>query len=210
MIDLNKISEILNLPKEDIHNIYVYGSRVYGTFNENSDIDYILICNQDELKKDYHNIDSNIQITSYNIEGFLIGMEKHDISILECLFLEDKFKIENMKFRLEINLSKLRESISGIISNSYVKAKKKIFDDEIYIGQKSLFHCFRICYYGTQIAIHKQIIDYLGKDFSKDYLSFKEFFNEIITIDDWEILSNKYKPLLNHNLTEFRVVAPKI
>ena len=106
-------------------------------------------------------------------------------------------------------MNKLRESISAIVSNSFIKCKKKLIDDEIYLAQKSLFHCFRITYYGIQLAKGKKIHDYTGNLFSNNYISFKKFFEEIQQYSDWNDIKNKYNKMLNEYLIEFRKNAPK-
>ena len=83
----------MNYLKDDnIIGIYQYGSFVYGTNHEKSDKDLIVILNDinqslekiEELRKNY---DVNI----YSKNDFEKMIKEHEISALECLFLEDKF-----------------------------------------------------------------------------------------------------------------------
>ena len=99
----------------------------------------------------------------------------------------------------------MRKEISATVSNSWVKAKKKMADGEDYIAIKSLFHSFRIAYFGLQIAKTGAIYDYseanhIWVEILKDY-NFEAW--------SWEYYNDKYKKLHNALMTEFREYAPK-
>jgi predicted nucleotidyltransferase len=60
---INKIYNILPIDKQSVNNIYLFGSRVYGNYNINSDYDIIVI--GDKLK--YQEIEkNNINIHLFN------------------------------------------------------------------------------------------------------------------------------------------------
>lgn len=177
---------------------YPYGSINYGTKNVNSDLDYIAIV--ENKLKDQENID-NCDYTYYTISEFQHLIDQHHISALECLFLLDSSKF----FKFDLDLFKLRESISKTSSNSFVKAKKKFIvekDRDIYKGKKSLFHSLRILDFGTQIAKYNKIID---------FTSCAHLWKEIIEnpSECWEDYNKKYKPVFNSMATEFRKFARK-
>lgn len=203
------------LMKYDI--VYPYGSRVYGTFNNNSDYDYICIGNQPE---EWQNGLINVHV--YTFEHFQQMINEHHISALECLFLSEKLIIKqsNNKFDFKLNLQDLRHSISKKASHSFVKAKKKfespyIFTENSLIeerdraiieererGKKSLFHSMRILQFGIQIAAHGKIID---------YGSANDIYNEIFKEDsvDWNDYFERWKKEYNKLSTDFRLVAKK-
>lgn len=203
---ISKSELAIGIPNlDDIRNIYTYGSVAYGTNNEESDEDYIIVCNNNTLgfsKCEFSG--GNVNITAYEIDEFQRQIEAHEISVLECLFLPEHLKYEELEFQFKLDKGKLRESVSAKCSNSFVKCKKKLIVDESYdpyIGKKSLFHTLRMSMFGTQIAIHGKIINYQEAN---------NFLNDIIKMsNDWEMIKAKYQPIYNSYMTEFRKVAPK-
>ena len=197
------ISDIIKhsgLHPKRVHNIYVFGSRVYSTHSDNSDWDIIMVANNSveaiELKGEKYNIHI------YTPDKFKEDLEWHRINNLECIFAPDWAKIqENITYDLDIDLSKLRHAISHISSNSWVKAKKKIELGEYYIGIKSLFHSLRIPMFGTQIASTGNIYDFEVANTIWEKLTSKEW--------TWDELDSEFRELRNSILTDFRKVAEK-
>lgn len=188
-----------------MNNIYLYGSHVYGTNNEYSDKDYICVNEnqkEDVIQKNINGNDFNI----YSLNHFKEKLENHDITILECIFLNDNFKEkEEIKLEFILNKTKLRDSISKTSSNSFVKAKKKLTiekDLDPLIAKKSLFHSLRILIFGIQIAEKGKIYDYT--EANKYY---KEIFKD--NFNNWEQYKEKYQPIYNTLKTKFKIVCPK-
>lgn len=132
-------------------------------------------------------------------------MDDHEISALECLFLNwnDIEFVEKHQFKFTLNTSKLRHSLSAKSSNSWVKCKKKLTiekDLDLNIGRKSLFHSFRIIEFGIQIA-------HTGKIYN--YGSCNELYKEIMNYYEWTDLFDTFKLRYNALLTEFRKLAEK-
>lgn len=189
--------------------IYNYGSYVYGTFSkETSDYDYIVVVPDEILSENELQIfESNKQYTFYNETNFRKRVYNHEIDALECIFLPDKY-IEGKNIFLNdfaYDEQKLRESISRVCSNSYVKAKKKLIvekDYDFYKSLKSLFHSIRIYEFGRQIVVYGKIIDYSACNSIWEEIS-KE------TNTDWEYYHKKYKPIYNQYHSNFVKVASK-
>ena len=119
---------------------FSYGSRVYGTFSEKSDYDFIYVVNDDmiqDLDDQYQFHDENISV--YGLSKFQEMLDSHHIAALECYFLPKDFIYHcNHRFQFKLDLAKLRKSISEKTSHSWVKAKKKfkIEDDRnIYVAE---------------------------------------------------------------------------
>jgi len=199
--------QVLNrLKREGIEviNLYLYGSRVYGTASNDSDWDFIVVCKDDITGKQIkHKL---YDITFYQEEDFVEKIEVHEISVLECLFLdESQMWIKNKSYRSYFNLnkSKLRTSISTKASNSWVKAKKKVEVEESYdlnTAQKSLFHSLRILSYGLQLAKYGCI---------NNYSCSNEVLKKVRTLYSWEAMNNTFKKDFNRLKTEFKLLAPK-
>ena len=194
----------INIDIDSVHNVYQYGSRVYDTNTDESDYDFIVVGKSSEPILGHCSF--NVNCTQYNVECFNQMVKDHEISILECLFLPDKFVIkEELPIDFELDLPTLRKSISTKASHSFVKAKKKLIvekDYDRYAALKSLFHSFRIIEFGIQIAKYGKIIDYTAAN---------HYFIDIFHMDkpDWNKLKSIYKPLHNKLMTEFRKLAPK-
>lgn len=186
---------------KNVINAYSYGSRVYGNFSKHSDYDFIFVV-KNRTNEQYS--DNLININFYTEEGHKQRIEEHEISALECLFL-DKVHIlkETIKIPFKLNISKLRHSLSKKSSNSWVKCKKKLTVKEDYdmnLGRKSMFHSFRIIDYGIQITKNGRI---------EKYDSCNELFTEIFLYYDWDNLYNTFKPRYNQLLTNFRTLTHK-
>ena len=63
---------------------------------------------------------------------------------------------------------------------------------------------------GKQIAQCGKIVNYTGIHYDEDYKTLRELWDEISGIDDWKILKDKYQPILNTKMSEFRILAPKV
>jgi len=195
----------MDLNNKDILNLYHYGSVVYNCKGTNSDNDYIVVVNNDSEYQEQLKINNN-DYSFYKESEFRELIKKHEITALECLFLDSKFIVrETVKFDFELDLQQLRESISKKSSNSFVKAKKKLIvekDYDLYVGKKSLFHSLRIILFGTQIAIYGKITNYEEANI---------YYNDIVNNDvvEWEYFKNIYQPIYNNLKTEFRKWAEK-
>jgi hypothetical protein len=187
-----------------ILNIYRFGSHVYGTNNEKSDKDFILVTTTDKPEQ------TNPDIHIYTHIEFQQMLDSHDIQALECYF-SDFATIQNKQdFNFELDRGKLRVSISTVSNGSWVKGKKKLtvmYDYDKYLALKSLFHSIRILDYGIQIASHGKIVDYKKYNwFLEDLL---ELGNKYEHTELWEKIDNKYREFRNKMSTEFKALCPK-
>ena len=180
-------------------NIYLYGSRCYGTYNENSDYDFTIIAKNsvENIELNYEDFNFHIQTPDY----FRERLYWNDPKSFECLlWSKDNLILEKEPFSMYIETPKFRHSVSHISSNSWVKARKKIIQNDIYIGQKSLFHSLRIPMYATQIMINNHI---------HDWECANHYWEDIKKISDWKVLKDKYSVIRNQILSDFRKLCPK-
>jgi len=182
---------------ERIVRVYNYGSRVYGCNNNESDYDFIIIVESDDDL--YYSVEKpRINITVYSESMFIKRIQEHHISALECIFQDSKDPY--LKY-FKLDKSKLRRSISGTSSNSFVKCKKKLRQGDYYIGKKSLFHSLRILGFGIQIALTGKIVNYSAYNHYLDMIMDKN-------TNDWSEYQKVFKPIFNHKKSEFRRLAP--
>ena len=212
---------------------FTRGSVHYGTFVPGvSDVDYLIVVDDkyDDFLSQFPNgiaQNTTIEKVSYN-EGyswfdevhdheyvsesrFLKMIDDNDIVALEAIFLPDgpafglTSKLKEYRERFKLNKWKLRENISSICSNSWVKCKKKLTVEKDYnlrIGQKSLFHALRIYMFGVQIAETGRI---------NDYQCAKELWNEIESAENpvWEYYKEKYQQKFNELRSKMVELCPK-
>lgn len=201
-------------PNPNILSLFAYGSRVYGTADEDSDRDYICVIDKetDEVKNQSQLNFEDGDITFYMEEYFKELLKNHEISAIECVF--EKLMVYNPQkqaeykeyFKSVYNPQKLRESLSKKASNSWVKGKKKIVVEKDYnwrVAIKSIFHAIRILNYGWQIAVTGGNIFAFGM-VNEVYFRLKQ----IPEGTDYSVLKKEFQPIYNRYHSEFVKVAP--
>ena len=199
-----QISDILKVAKlhpSRVFNIYLFGSRVYGTHSDSSDWDIIIVAKNSvesiEIKSDLYNIHI------YTPDKFQQDLDWHTPKNLECIFAPDWAKLkEDIKYNLTLNIPKIRHATSHVSSNSWVKCKKKLqIANEYNIGVKSLFHAIRIPMFSTQIVNFGEIVDFQCANWVWNKIKEKEW--------NWEDLDKEFRELHNSTLSDFRKVTTK-
>src|SRR6187402_1827578 len=184
-------------------NIYIFGSQLYGTANEKSDTDLIVI--QGKFKE----ID-DVNVHCYTFNTFLNACENGDIACLEVLYAQKSIK-ETVKIGANINLDKesFRRNNSMLSSNSWVKGKKKLIvlgDYDLDIGLKSIFHSLRILDYCIQIGEQNKIYDFTRDSYIlKDLYKLSESY-KYQTL--WDAIDAKYRGEFNRRKSLFKTLFP--
>ena len=217
---LNMIAKV-NLDYKIITALH-YGSIVYGTRTERSDIDIIAIVQSDEdlyniyQSKDYpefSDYSTDVDLHLISIKTFQELLNNHDIMALETYYQMHEDDKELFKFSLD--LDKLRRKVSAVCSNSWSKARKKldIPEEDDYLGLKSLFHSIRILSLGIDIAKDGKI-DFKNILIDGKKISCSNFWHRIQQKYEsgwrWKEFKAVYTPLQNSNATTFRLLAPKV
>lgn len=196
-----------------VHNVYIFGSRVYGTANQSSDWDIIMVANNSVESTELSGLKRGLyNIHVYTPKKFEEDLNWHRINNLECIFAPEWTKLkESIKWDFRLDNSKLRHSISHISSNSWVKSKKKMEQGDYYIGIKSLFHSIRIPMFGTQIATYGEIVDFSCANWIWDELTNTELPHYMRDKKrwTWSELDERWRPVINSTMTQFRMVAGK-
>jgi hypothetical protein len=189
------------MSQEKILNVYLYGSHVYGTDDEESDVDHIFVVDT-QRDKECQLFAGKYNVTSYPVSYFQHLINEHSVTALECFFLPHGCKIELHRFEFDLSLAKLRKSFSAKSSNSWVKAKKKIdVHSEYRLGRKSLFHSLRIIDFGIQIAEYGEIRDYRRINHSWEVIQQQGF-------TEWQRYKDYWQTVYNTLRSKFREVAP--
>jgi predicted nucleotidyltransferase len=213
---IDDIIKSSGLHKSRVHNIYLFGSRVYQTHSDDSDWDIIIVANNSveaiEIKSDLYNIHI------YTPKKFQEDLDWHMPKNIECLFAPSWAKLqERIKFNFTLDVKKLRHATSHVSSNSWVKSKKKLEIGDYHIGIKSLFHSLRIPIFSTQL-INKDQIDFTSANFiwdklmriDTDWCNYSDLPSTISYKNwNWGELDLEFRELKNNILTEFRKVTEK-
>lgn len=200
MIDLKEVLDVAKVHPYRAIAAYVYGSRVYGTSDGQSDWDISLIAKTSVEAIEIKTEKFNIHV--YTWDRWIADLEWHNPKNLECHFAPDwAVLLEKQRHNLVINEARLRHAVCHVSSNSWVKARKKIEGGEYRTGVKSLFHSIRIPMFGTQVASTGSI---------GDFSCANELWKEIDSKEwDWSSLDERFRNERNSVLTEFRKFASK-
>ena len=197
--NLPTISEILSKANvQYAEGCYIYGSRVYGTSDIESDWDILLISN--EVTEETEISDDRLDIHVIPSSTFKDWVGINSIKAIECLFAPKWAILKDFKCVFYFNESGYRHEISKTASNSWVKAKKKIEQGDYKIGIKSAFHCIRIVDFGIQLSENGYIDFNSCDDIWDDLMSKKWSYDE---------LKIKYKPIYNRKMSRFRELCKK-
>ena len=188
---LKHICEEFEIDEKDILNAYCYGSHVYGTASHFSDHDYILVHKKSFLsdgsfkQNAKSSSDRKIQVVNYSRSGFKNGIEYYEMSALECLFLPDKFKIqERLKYKLDrFDVHSFVKNTIAKSSNSWYSATKGGKGKSFL--PKGVYHSIRILDFAIQIKNNKSI----------DFSTAKEI-KKLVFTRDLHILDEKRKDLM--------------
>lgn len=182
----NILSE-LNIT-EEILNIYPYGSRVYGTFDDKSDSDYVIVTKSGMLKSGgfkqnaISNKDRTIQGVLYSRSGFIDAINNYEITALECLSLPESDVIKkSWDFKVQKWDDKaLIKAIISKMSMSWFSADRYSKDDWKELGKKGVFHAFRILMFAKQLKETHIISDFTVANEFKESL-------KLIDDDDFDV-----------------------
>ena len=165
-VDLQEIIDVSGMYPLKIRNVYVFGSRVYGTATEHSDYD-IQIVGMSMLPKD------EIKSSKYNIHIHAHDVFKEDLfnytpKNVECLLApKDCILQEKMNFGFELNKLKMVQEFMQSSYQSWRHAKYKTNQGDFYRGRKGIFHALRILAFGIQLKESGKIEDWSIVNFMK-------------------------------------------
>lgn len=182
-----------------VHGCYIFGSQVYGTADNHSDWDIMLIANSSVPELEHN--DGRFNIHTVTPDKFKEWCYVNHIKAIECMFAQPQFQLKPFDYEFKFKEASFRHNISHTVSNSWVKSKKKLMQSDYYIGVKSLFHSLRIANFGIQFAKTGKI------EFSEMNWLWKELMEREW---NWLELEAKYKPLRNNLMSEFRTLCEKI
>jgi predicted nucleotidyltransferase len=162
MLNKDKIIEATGLHPLKVKNIYLYGSRVYGTATGDSDYDVIVVANSMDEEREIVSGELNIHVLTP--DKFIRDLKELDSRNLECVFAPDHAKIMEKVNYIDANFSIKPEHMKFKAMqqsfNRFHTAKLKMIDGDTHRGSKNLFYSFKILLFAQQILKHGKIIDF--------------------------------------------------
>jgi len=193
MITPKEIIEIIKIHPLKVKNIYMFGSRVYGTANEFSDYDFIVLASSMMEKQEIRHKEYNIHVHIPSV--FLDGLKEYQMQYLECIYapqdakIQEKLVLPDKTFQLKPDMLVYKGMAQSY--NSFNKAKDKIIDGDLYRGTKGIFHSIRILQFFHQIIENGKITDFSSANDIWNMLK-EDYDNEV---SDWKYYKEKYLPI---------------
>lgn len=185
--------------------LFQTGSQLYGLTNERSDHDFLAIIVGD-TKYPFPD-DKDIEV--WTLTEFKEKLQEHDLKALE-VYYSNTYLINQLSITLEFDSEKLRRSVSAVVSNAYVKAKKKIRDGDVYTGLKSYWHCIRILdFYHDFNHSFPDNPKNKSKELRSIYEGILAFENKYPLEEMFDKLKKEYDPYLKSLQHTFRKNFPK-
>lgn len=187
-VDLSKVMKMVHLPEWKVFNIYMYGSRVYGTNRNDSDLDLMVVANSMDIEKEIKNREYNIHIITP--DQFEDCLWSYRMVELECIYAPLFAVIQerkDLKSKFSIDKNRMKKHILTQSHNSWIKAKLKLRDCDIERGTKSLFHSLRILLFGLQMAEEGEIFDFSEANYYWEEIDNSECF-------EWTHFKDLYLP----------------
>lgn len=188
ILDLKEIIALSEVHPLKVRNVYVYGSRVYGSNRPDSDYDIILVAgallNHEEIRNEKYNVHIHTP------DKFKSDLNNYMMHCLECFYAPDWAKLqEKEKYAdFSINSNKLKQSILTQSSQTWTHAKYKFQTGDIHRGLKSGFHAIKALDFGIQILEQGKIYNFGANN---------ELLFEIMNSEyyDWKPFKEKYLDL---------------
>ncbi len=181
--------------KGEVLAVFPYGSKVYGTADDKSDSDFIIVMKSATLGDGSFRLsspitsdDRMIQGVIYSRGGFIDAVNNYDVAAMECLSLsEDQVLLNKWKFgHSNWNEKTMVKKIITKASNS-----RHIADQQAKSGfgdraKRGMFHALRILHFGLQLKEHKKVVDF--GECNELYFKFKSIHpDEFDTRDYYEL-----------------------
>ena len=200
-ITMAEILEVTKLHPLKVKNVYLFGSRVYGSAGIDSDYDLIVVANSMQEAAEIRSGDLNIHI--HTPDKFRKDLFDFDMHNLECLFAPDfariQMKVPVVDANFKIKPEQLKFKAMSQSYNSFHKAKLKFLDEDFYTGGKSLYHSLRILMFAIQIlGINRRIYNFgeandIWKKVQNDILCMENSESEYLR--PWEYMKNEWLPI---------------
>ncbi len=160
-MDIPTLSKLIKIQEDQILNAYPAGSHVYGTNNESSDEDYLIVSGIIEQRQDMFYND-RINVVIHSVGSWRKSLKEPSILSLECIFLPKEIKLKETLISTNFNNKPIDICKSALETSlrDWNKSKTKFESGLTEQGKKKIFHSLRILLFAEQIILDKTIKDY--------------------------------------------------
>lgn len=159
--DKERIISLSSLPIHKIWNIYLYGSRIYGTHKSNSDLDVMMVASQMNRHKEIKDGTYNLHIMTP--DAFIDDLNVYKMVQLECIFSPNFGRLQekrDLRDNFVVDPAKVKKYLLSQSHDSWVRAKMKFRERDVVRGTKGVFHSLRMLIFGEQLVKNGEIFDF--------------------------------------------------
>jgi len=196
---INKVAATLKMLPKDIKNLFIYGSKLYGTSHAESDFDLIVVA--DVLMSHQNIVTDEFNIQLYSESKYTSDLQKNDFPAIEMLFIPD-WAVIKRDFAPSVEISSARVAVAGIQSalENINQAKASANNSGLkYMVKKRIFHAYRKLLFTEQLIRYKKITDFKAAD---------EFRNTLpsYTINSKEDIVKLIQPKIDAKINEINAL----
>lgn len=141
----------LKLHNSNVLNIYLYGSRLWDNYNEESDYDLIIILKKSKKDKEGVHVE-NIDATLYSLEAFQVELANNKfLPVMTQISRDRSVILERHNFRFTLDRSKLQDSVIQEIARDQKLIEKFQQKQHADKAQKISHCCLRMCVFTLNI-----------------------------------------------------------
>jgi RNA ligase/AAA domain len=159
IMDQSTLLSRLNLKDDDVDNIYVYGSRLWGTAGSSSDFDFIIVRKSD-CKKQVTHVGATIDATIMGRREFGERLARGDFLHVMCAFMP-QYAIWRERWNIRkswaLNKAKLCQSVLTESKRDLAMAWKHFGKGAVDKGRKILSHTLRMLKVTCELVDHDSI-----------------------------------------------------
>lgn len=195
---IQKVANTLRIGTDDIKNLYIYGSELYGTNHIQSDFDLIAVINTNEPHQNIVSDEFNIQV--YSEQQFKTDLQLNNFPAIEMKFVPSWAVIKE-SFELDVNIKKPLLKDHGIKSalENLNEAKASASNMGLkYLVKKRLFHAYRKLLFVEQLLKFGKINDFNAADSFRGELS-------LLNINSKEDINSLLQVKFNKKINEIKV-----
>jgi hypothetical protein len=178
-------------PQNQLLNIYLFGSRLYGVHKQNSDYDFIGICGGEYFYA-YRLIDStipaemsptgealDININMMHLTYFKESLKDAYINSVMLCFIPPSFvflELVDIRSEFLLHLPNIRQSVQMDSTHNFAKAKRLWRLGDFYTAKKNIVHGIRYLNYSLQLLGPKGSI--------YDFTAGNEYWSEVMALPE--------------------------
>ncbi|KAL0477606.1 hypothetical protein AKO1_015440 [Acrasis kona] len=192
--------------KDQILNIYLFGSRLYQCHKSHSDYDLIVVVNGDYFDGSKLIETETLNINIYHLEYFKFLLFNNIVWVVMLIHVPKEY-IWKQTFQLKDfyvqNNIKLKNSALMDSAHHYAKSKKLwMADAEYYISKKNIVHAIRLLNITLQLLSTNKVTDFtVGNDIWRDIVN-----DKVHEASEWTIYEQQFKSTIStlmHEVSNF-------